>query len=874
MAQPEHPESHDAASLGRQVADSRDQLQATSEVLAVIGRGSFELEPVFETVTRHALRLCSADIGVIWQRAGDRYRCAHVLGGPPAHLALLEGAQVAATRGTVVGRVGLERRAVRIDDVLADAEYEWHEAINLSGTRSMVGVPMLAAERVVGVIGLQRTELAPFDDRTVDVLTTLAAQGALAIQNVQLFRALQQREHDLAASVGELRALGEISQAVSSSLDVDHVLSTIVTRAVELSGTEGGSIFDLDPATRLFQLRACHGTQPDVANRLRNTRIHLDETFLGRCAMSRLPGQLADLREAPGDPHLDTLRQRGWLSILVVPLLREREIIGALVVRRTVPGALDDSVVELMGTFASQSAVAINNARLFHQLERKSLELERAGRHKSEFLASMSHELRTPLNAVIGFSDVLLQRMFGGLNERQEEYLRDIRDSGRHLLELINEILDLSKVEAGRMELERAPVALSQVLEHGIAMVREQAAQRQVTVTLVVDPDIGAIWADELRLTQVVLNLISNAVKYNIEGGSVLVNARRDGNEALVTVRDTGRGIPAAERERIFEAFQRGGRGARTTTEGTGVGLTLSRRIVELHGGRLWLAASSPDGSSFAFAVPLTSAPGEPAEEGAHTDPDRPLVLVVEDDSRSADLLRVYLEDARFAVRVAADGEEGLRLAQALRPAAVLLDLLLPRLDGWDVLARLKSEPATATLPVVIVSMLDERGKAFALGAADYIVKPVAREDVLDALHRCITGRGAPRTVVVIDDDERDLDLVEAVLGGEGYIVLRACSGDEGIELVRRELPAVVLVDLLMPGVDGFMVIERLRADPATEDVPVVVLTAKDMTAEDRRRLGGQISHLAQKGAYGRAELVALVDAVARSAQTTGEARG
>ena len=204
----------------------------------------------------------------------------------------------------------------------------------------------------------------------------------------------------------------------------------------------------------------------------------------------------------------------------------------------------------------------------------------------------------------------------------------------------------------------------------------------------------------------------------------------------------------------------------------------------------------------------------------------------------------------------------------------MLLDLLLPRLDGWDVLARLKSEPATATLPVVIVSMLDERGKAFALGAADYIVKPVAREDVLDALHRCITGRGAPRTVVVIDDDKRDLDLVEAVLGGEGYIVLRAGSGDEGIELVRRELPAVVLVDLLMPGVDGFMVIERLRADPATEDVPVVVLTAKDMTAEDRRRLGGQISHLAQKGAYGRAELVALVDAVARSAETTGEARG
>jgi CheY-like chemotaxis protein len=209
-----------------------------------------------------------------------------------------------------------------------------------------------------------------------------------------------------------------------------------------------------------------------------------------------------------------------------------------------------------------------------------------------------------------------------------------------------------------------------------------------------------------------------------------------------------------------------------------------------------------------------------------------------------------------------------------LRPAAVLLDVLLPRLDGWDVLARLKSEPATATLPVVIVSMLDERGKAFALGAADYLVKPVAREEVLDALHRCLPGLSDPRTVVVIDDDPRDLDLVEASLGTEGYTVLRAASGEEGVELVRRELPAVVLLDLLMPGVDGFMVIELLRADPATRDVPVIVLTAKDMTAQDRRRLAGQISHLAQKGAYGRAELVALVDAVARSAETSGEARG
>ncbi len=556
-----------------------------------------------------------------------------------------------------------------------------------------------------------------------------------------------------------------------------------------------------------------------------------------------------------------------------MPLLREREIIGALVVRRTVPGAFDDGVVDLMETLASQSAVAIHNARLFRALEGKTRELEVASRHKSEFLASMSHELRTPLNAVIGFSDVLLERMFGEINVRQEEYLRDIRDSGRHLLELINEILDLSKVEAGRMELEPALVSLPAILEHGLSMVREHAARRDVTLTLEIEPGLDDVWADELRLKQVVLNLLTNAVKFNVDGGAVVVAASRQDGDALVTVSDTGPGIADAERDRIFEAFQRGGRGARTATEGTGLGLTLSRRIVELHGGRLWLEDDDGAGSTFAFAVPLGAPSDAPAGDEAPADPDRAVVLVVEDDPRSADLLRLYLEGAGFAVRVAADGEEGVRLARSLRPAAVLLDVLLPRLDGWDVLAHLKADPSTAALPVVIVSMLDERGKAFALGAAEYLVKPVAREEVVGALHRCLSRLGGRRTVVVIDDDPVDLDLVEASLAPEGYSVLRAGSGEEGLELVRRELPAVVVLDLLMPGLDGFAVVERLRADPATADVPVVVLTAKDMTADDRRRLAGQISHLGQKGAYGRAELVALVDAVAHSAETAGGAR-
>jgi signal transduction histidine kinase len=407
--------------------------------------------------------------------------------------------------GTLVGRVGLERRTVQIPDVLADRDYEMHRARELGGFRTMLGVPMLADDKVVGVITLWREEVDRFDERTIGLVTTFAAQGAIAIQNVQLFLALQQRERQLGQSVDELRALGEISHAVSSSLDLDEVLTTIVTRAVQLSKAEGGSIFEFNPATRRFRLRTCYGTSEELIATLRATPIGLDDTFVGHAAASGAARQAPDLDKEAPDRHIDALRRAGWRSMLAVPLTREQEILGALIVRRTVSGAFPDRTVELLETLASESAGAIHNAGVFRELEEKTRQLEVAGRHKSEFLASMSHELRTPLNAVIGFSDVLLERMFGELGERQEEYIRDIRDSGRHLLELINEILDLSKVEAGRMELELDELSLPELLEQGLAMVRERATRHGIAVSLDIDPEVGIVRADEIKLKQVVI---------------------------------------------------------------------------------------------------------------------------------------------------------------------------------------------------------------------------------------------------------------------------------------------------------------------------------------------------------------------------------
>ena len=511
---------------------------------------------------------------------------------------------------------------------------------------------------------------------------------------------------------------------------------------------------------------------------------------------------------------------------------------------------------------------------MFRELDEKSRQLEIASRHKSEFLASMSHELRTPLNAVIGFSDVLLQQMFGDINDRQEEYLRDIRDSGRHLLELLNEILDLSKVEAGRMELELSRVRLAGIIEHGLTMVRERAMAHGIEIAVETAPDVGVVRADELRMKQVVLNLLTNAVKFTPDGGLITVVADRVGDFAEVCVRDTGVGIPAEDQERIFDAFQQGARNGVADEEGTGLGLTLTKRIVELHGGRIHLESRPGEGSAFTFRIPVDGpartlgAAGDergPESEGAWAGSGSgPVVLVVEDDPRSLELLRLYLGSGGFRVVEAREGDTALKLAPEVQPAAIILDIMLPDRDGWDVLAQLKQDSATDAIPVIVASMLDEKGRGFALGAAEYLVKPVSQHDVLAAVRRCAPRHeGRSASVVVIDDDPAALALAHAILEPEGYRVLSADNGEAGVALVRTHRPAVVLVDLLMPEVDGFAVIERLRSSPDTSLVPIVVLTAKTMTDADRERLRGQIAYTAAKGGVDGPSLVRMVRSLA-----------
>jgi signal transduction histidine kinase len=465
---------------------------------------------------------------------------------------------------------------------------------------------MLREGAPIGVITVGRAEPGPFSDSEIELLKTFADQAVIAVENVRLFKELEARTADLTRSVEQLTALGEVGRAVSSTLDLKTVLTTIVSRAVQLSGLDGGVVFEYDEGSEEFVHRAATETGGTLAAARRTTRVRRGEGVVGQTALTLEPAQVPDITE-PGayDSRLrGNLIESGVRAILAVPMVREGQLLGCLVVSRNRAGNFPAETVELLRTFATQSALAIQNARLFHEIADKSRQLEAASQHKSEFLANMSHELRTPLNAIIGFSEVLAQGMFGEVNDKQAEYLRDILESGRHLLSLINDILDLSKIEAGRMELELADFDLSQAIQNALILVRERALRHGIVLSSALDERIATIRADERKVKQVLLNLLSNAIKFTPEGGRIDVRAAPADGLVEVSVTDTGVGIAPEDQETVFQEFRQVGT-ADKKAEGTGLGLALSRKFIELHGGRIWVTSQVEIGSTFTFTLPM-----------------------------------------------------------------------------------------------------------------------------------------------------------------------------------------------------------------------------------------------------------------------------
>ena len=500
------------------------------------------------------------------------------------------------------------------------------------------------------------------------------------------------------------------------------------------------------------------------------------------------------------------------------------------------------------------------------RLVRANQELTRVDEMEKRFLANMSHELRTPLNSILGFAELLIDERGDNFGpERRRTFLETIHSSGKHLLGLINDILDLAKVDAGQMTIEAESLGGSEAVADVFGVVEPLASERGITLEANVAPTIR-IMADPSRLKQILLNLLSNAIKFTNEGGQVRVSARSQAAAVLFEVTDTGIGISTEDQKLLFVEFHQLSAGLDRRQQGTGLGLALSKRLVELQGGTIGVRSVPKQGSTFWFTVPVATHDGpsvEPPVQEPNGQATGPLVLVVEDDPRAVELLVHYLRSAGYQTEVAKDGSEALAKAQRLQPVAITLDVSLPRLDGWEVLALLKQDDKTANIPVVVVSVIDERSRGRALGAADYFVKPVSRDALIARLNRYTFATKVKERdvkVLLVDDDPQALELLAKILEPLGFSVIKATSGEEGIQLARERGPDLVILDLLMPGLSGFEVVKVLKGDLYTRAIPVLILTAKDMSARDKADINGHVEAVLSKGSFASIDLVTWLE--------------
>ncbi len=700
--------------------------------------------------------------------------------------------------------------------------------------RQAAMIPMVAQDRVVGGLNLNRMEGSPpLGDDDLKLLEGLATRAARAIATAQQIR-------DQRLTAGELET--KVTERTKDLGAANHFLDSMIENIPNM-------IFVKD------------------AKDLRFVRFnHAGEELLG-IPRAELIGKNdfdffpADQAELFISADRQTLRSRRLVDI---PEESIQTRTGGTRILHTRKIPILDAAGEpafLLGI--SEDITESKQAQ--EAVLRAQAEADRANKAKSQFLANMSHELRTPLNAILGFSALLKDDTSHRLDEAtRRRFLEQIHTSGENLLQLINDVLDLSKVEAGQMQLELQPVELGGVIEEVRASMEPLAQAKSITLSVEPREDVR-LTADQAKVRQMLLNLVSNAIKFTRSGGRVEIRGRQVESWAEIAVIDTGIGIAEHDLGGLFMEFHQLKTGPGPRPQGTGLGLALTRRFAELHGGQVTIESKLGEGSTFTLRLPLGAAPPPTAAPVApppvhEKDPSRPLVLVVDDNPQAAEILARHLGAGGFRSEFASNGLDALAMARDLKPVAITLDILLPELDGWEVLNRLKADEATRNIPVVVVSVVDNATLGRALGALDYFVKPVDGEALLSRLGQytfTTKVKAGPVRVLVVDDEPSNLDLMEAVLKPEGFGVLKARGGREGIEMARSEAPNLVLLDLMMPDVTGFDVVEALRTEEATKSIPIMILTAKVLTEADKSALNGHVAAVFHRNSVAGPELTA-----------------
>ncbi len=684
----------------------------------------------------------------------------------------------------------------------------------------------------------------------------------------------------------------QVAQVLAATNDLPHLLDQALEQVLDAAHAQAGAIWIRSTEDESLRALVSIGTGSDVLDRV----VRPGDGILGRVAQTRIAYYAPiDTAEAP-------LTIQHWLGdqrpaeVGYIPLSAGPDLVGILTLASVEP--FDDRARNLLRIASGQLGTAIRDAMSHQKLTRQAVELENrnkqladqqaeierqnrelrvASQLKSEFLANMSHELRTPLTIVLGFTNTVLRGAQGPLSDEQKDSLRRVYDNAKHLLGLINDILDLSKIEAGQMEIEAESFALAPSLEAIGDNFRPMAGSKGLVLRIETGKDVpDRIVTDETRFRQVVTNLVSNAVKFT-DSGEVVLSARRAGHTAVeLEVRDTGPGIAEGDIPKIFDQFRQ--LDGRTTRKagGTGLGLSIVKRLVELMGGRIDVRSRVGLGTSFVVTLPTALRGAEPPARipptqlpataaGTAEQPGRQLVLAIDDDEDFLTLLRAAFQDTPFSLRCATSGQEGLNLARQLRPDAITLDVMMPEMDGWRVLGDLKSDPRTASIPVILLTVLQRKGLGLMLGATEYLTKPVDRDRLIHVLRQVGPQEGTG-TILVVDDDPDIRQMLDVELRAEGFHrIEKAEDGIEGLRKAREVKPDLIVLDLMMPRMDGFDMAAHLQEDPETRRIPVIVLTAKDLTADDIARLNGHIEQIIQKGAMNVDALIQRLVSILRS---------
>jgi len=685
----------------------------------------------------------------------------------------------------------------------------------------------------------------------------VADQLSLALENARLFQETKQAEEALKRQNEYLGAAAEIGRLVTSTLDLNTIFSRTVNLVSERFGYYYAAIFVVEETGFNAILREATGTAGAIMQANAHSLPINDKSVVGKVALTGEPVIVNDTKKDPTYKSNPLLPET--LAEAAIPLRVGSRIIGAMDIQSTLADAFGQEDLNVLQILADQVAIAIDNARSYELSQQAVSEMREIDQLKTQFLANMSHELRTPLNSIIGFSRVILKGIDGPVTDLQQQDLTAIYNSGQHLLGLINDILDVSKIDAGKMELSFDDINITDIISGVLSTASGLIKDKPIKLLHNIQTDLPAIRADAIRVRQVLLNLLSNAAKFTDQGEINVEASVKPGptgtQEILISVSDTGTGISAEDQTKLFQAFSQVDNSPTRKTGGTGLGLSISRQLVQMHGGRIGVHSELNKGSTFFFTLPIYSNKLEKVEPL-----NNKVILAVDDDPQVIALYERYLQPQGYQVVALLDPSRAEERARQIKPFAITLDIMMPGYDGWHVLRDLKNDAETRDIPVIICSIIEQQERGFSLGAADYLLKPILEEDLMNALNQ-LNGDGTIKEVLIIDDDQNSLRLMEKIFQNQNkYKVVLAEGGKQGWDKITSRAPHALILDLFMPEMDGFTILEKMRENAKLRDIPVVVVSGGDLTASQQNQLTEFGKRLISKSSLNEKDLLSTIE--------------